>query len=250
MDKALPLLESSFGGWKAQGARSAPATMPAVAGHQPTRTIYLVDKPGAPQSQIRIGWVGVSALDAGLLPDSGDEHHSRRLVRVAAEHEPAREERLHLRRQLRLRHARLGRAVRRGGRRADRQDVRGAQGILQRAERDPEAGAGRRADAREELRVAAVSVGVRDDESTSRAGSRTRSSITCRTTTSRSTCRTSRPSPPPTCSASRRSTSSRIAFVGRHHRRPQGDRAGHPRAEARADQGADDRRRVRSGAVL
>ena len=32
-----------------------------------------------------------------------------------------------------------------GGRRADRQDVRGAEGILQRAERDPEAGAGRRA---------------------------------------------------------------------------------------------------------
>ena len=49
--------------------------------------------------------------------------------------------------------------------------------------------------------------------STSRAGSRTRSSIACRTTTSRSTSRTSRPSPPRTCSASRRSTSTPTRFA-------------------------------------
>jgi zinc protease len=46
MDTVLPLLEQQFGSW-----RAAP---------QLTRgQIYIVDKPGAEQSQIRIGWVGV-----------------------------------------------------------------------------------------------------------------------------------------------------------------------------------------------
>ena len=53
-----------------------------------------------PQSQIRIGAVGVAALDARLLPDPGDEHDPRRVVQLAAEPEPARETRLHLRRGL------------------------------------------------------------------------------------------------------------------------------------------------------
>jgi zinc protease len=59
MDKLLPLLESSFGGWKAAGTGAAAATLPAPPAEPGTRTIYLVDKPGAPQSQIRIGWIGV-----------------------------------------------------------------------------------------------------------------------------------------------------------------------------------------------
>lgn len=56
-DGVLPKLEKAFGGWK----NAAPATKPAIetaAQHGP-RQIYLIDKPGAPQSQIRIGWVGV-----------------------------------------------------------------------------------------------------------------------------------------------------------------------------------------------
>ena len=52
----LPGLEAAFGGWK--GAAAAPP--PIAAGAQLTsRKIYLIDKPGAAQSQIRIGWVGV-----------------------------------------------------------------------------------------------------------------------------------------------------------------------------------------------
>ena len=34
----------------------------------PTRTVYLVDKPGAPQSQIRIGWVGVPRSTPDYFP--------------------------------------------------------------------------------------------------------------------------------------------------------------------------------------
>lgn len=53
----LPALEKQFGAWKNTGT-VAKATLPAApaAGD---RTVYLVDKPGAAQSQIRIGLVGV-----------------------------------------------------------------------------------------------------------------------------------------------------------------------------------------------
>jgi zinc protease len=53
----LPKLEQAFGGWK----NSAPATRPELAAttQHGARQIYLVDKPGAAQSQIRIGWIGV-----------------------------------------------------------------------------------------------------------------------------------------------------------------------------------------------
>jgi zinc protease len=74
-DRAIPLLEASFGAWQGQAPPSRPA-LPAAA-QQTVRQVYLVDKPGAPQSQIRIGWIGVP-IDAGLLSDRGDEHHPRR----------------------------------------------------------------------------------------------------------------------------------------------------------------------------
>jgi predicted Zn-dependent peptidase len=66
MDKALPLLESSFGGWKAAPA-AARANMP-VAPQPAIRTVYLVDKPGAPQSQIRIGSIGVPRSTPDYFP--------------------------------------------------------------------------------------------------------------------------------------------------------------------------------------
>ena len=55
-DAVVPILEKHFGGWKgAPGARTA---VP-----QPTQRtepeIVIVDMPGAEQSQVRIGWVGV-----------------------------------------------------------------------------------------------------------------------------------------------------------------------------------------------
>lgn len=53
-----PLVEARFGAWKADGPAAAP--FPVRASPQPgTRQIFLVDKPGAAQSQIRIGLVGV-----------------------------------------------------------------------------------------------------------------------------------------------------------------------------------------------
>jgi len=56
-DAVLPLLEKQFGGWKASG--------PAVRAQVPQapqlteRAVSIVDMPGAAQSQVRIGWVGV-----------------------------------------------------------------------------------------------------------------------------------------------------------------------------------------------
>ncbi|MSO30762.1 MAG: insulinase family protein [Acidobacteria bacterium] len=66
-DKAMPLLQASFGGWKTGPATPPRATLPAIA--QPaTRQIYLVDKPGAAQSQIRIGWIGVPRSTPDYFP--------------------------------------------------------------------------------------------------------------------------------------------------------------------------------------
>ena len=53
----LPKLEVAFGGWKNGTAAAKPEL--AVPAQHAARQIYLVDKPGAAQSQIRIGWVGV-----------------------------------------------------------------------------------------------------------------------------------------------------------------------------------------------
>ncbi len=49
-------LESAFGGWK--GTANSPPPVPTPPQLQ-SRRVYVIDKPGAPQSQIAIGWVGV-----------------------------------------------------------------------------------------------------------------------------------------------------------------------------------------------
>jgi len=57
-DAMLGLLETHFGNWSGTGA--APSRAPLAAAPQPAaRQIHIVDMPGAAQSQIRIGWVGV-----------------------------------------------------------------------------------------------------------------------------------------------------------------------------------------------
>lgn len=58
-EAVLPLVERAFGGWKAEGPAQKAAELPA-APQVTGRSVYLVDKPGAAQSQIRIGRVGVS----------------------------------------------------------------------------------------------------------------------------------------------------------------------------------------------
>jgi zinc protease len=56
-DGVLPLLEKHFGNWKG----AAPQRRPVPVAPQLTKgQVTLVDKPGAAQSQIRIGWVGVA----------------------------------------------------------------------------------------------------------------------------------------------------------------------------------------------
>lgn len=55
----LPKLEKAFGLWKNGTAPAPKVSIPAAPQHG-SRQIYLVDKPGAAQSQIRIGWVGVA----------------------------------------------------------------------------------------------------------------------------------------------------------------------------------------------
>jgi predicted Zn-dependent peptidase len=54
----LPMLENTFGTWEAAGAAPLVAAVQAPP-QLTTRQVYLIDKPEAAQSQIRIGWVGV-----------------------------------------------------------------------------------------------------------------------------------------------------------------------------------------------
>jgi predicted Zn-dependent peptidase len=63
----VPQLEKVFGQWKATGAARTPTKLPEIA-EPGARQIYLVDKPGAAQSQIRIGWIGVPRSTPDYFP--------------------------------------------------------------------------------------------------------------------------------------------------------------------------------------
>jgi len=65
-DRAMPMLETNFGKW--QGAPAPPHTTLEAPQLPAARQIYIVDKPGAPQSQVRIGWVGVSRSTPDYFP--------------------------------------------------------------------------------------------------------------------------------------------------------------------------------------
>jgi predicted Zn-dependent peptidase len=65
--KVLPLFEKSFGSWKRPATPLARVKLPdppAATG----RRVILVDKPGAPQSQVRIGGVGVARNTPDFFP--------------------------------------------------------------------------------------------------------------------------------------------------------------------------------------
>jgi zinc protease len=67
VDRLVPMLESNFGSWKAPAGTPASEALPPV--QQPSaRQIYLIDKPGAPQSQIRVGGVGVPRSTPDYFP--------------------------------------------------------------------------------------------------------------------------------------------------------------------------------------
>jgi predicted Zn-dependent peptidase len=57
-DTVLRQVQSAFGAWKGSGAGASDVPV-SEASQLKSRQIYIVDKPGAAQSQIRIGWVGV-----------------------------------------------------------------------------------------------------------------------------------------------------------------------------------------------
>jgi zinc protease len=57
-DAVVPMLERALGGWKGTAA-AKPAALPAAT-QLTARRVFVVDKPNAPQSQIRIGWIGVA----------------------------------------------------------------------------------------------------------------------------------------------------------------------------------------------
>jgi predicted Zn-dependent peptidase len=63
----VPLLESAFGSWKPAAAGTAAAALPAAADPK-ERRVVIVNKPGAPQSQIRIGWIGVPRSTPDYFP--------------------------------------------------------------------------------------------------------------------------------------------------------------------------------------
>ena len=57
----------AFGGWRA-AAGSRPTTTVPEAPQLTARQVYLIDKPGAAQSQIRIGWIGVPRSTPDYFP--------------------------------------------------------------------------------------------------------------------------------------------------------------------------------------
>ena len=117
--------------WK--GAAAAPAAAFRRRRSCTARKVYLVDKPGAPQSQIRIGWIGVPRSTPDYFPLRvlntilGGSFTSRLNQNLREEHGYAYGASSTF--DMRA----VGRPVLRGRRRADRQDRRGAEGVLQRA---------------------------------------------------------------------------------------------------------------------
>jgi zinc protease len=66
-DTLLPSLETTFGAWRAPDGGKPAEPLPQV--QQPAaRQIYLIDKPDAPQSQIRIGGIGVPRSTPDYFP--------------------------------------------------------------------------------------------------------------------------------------------------------------------------------------
>jgi zinc protease len=64
-ESILPTLESAFGSWQAKGTSGREWSSPEQV---KTSTIYLVDKPGAAQSEIRIGRIGVERMTEDYFP--------------------------------------------------------------------------------------------------------------------------------------------------------------------------------------
>ena len=64
----VPLLESSFASWNAPSTTAAAAEKLPPVDQPAAREVILIDKPGAPQTQIRIGWIGVARSTPDYFP--------------------------------------------------------------------------------------------------------------------------------------------------------------------------------------
>ena len=105
-DTVLPLLEKQLRRVEGRGHGAAPRRRCRPRRSRAGAQVYIVDKPGAAQSQIRIGWVGVPRSTPDYFPIQVLNTILGGSFTLAAEPEPAREARLHLRRELGVRHAR------------------------------------------------------------------------------------------------------------------------------------------------
>jgi predicted Zn-dependent peptidase len=65
-DRVVQLLETHFGKW--QSAAAGPGAALSEAAEPVAREVSIVDKPGAPQTQIRIGWIGVARSTPDYFP--------------------------------------------------------------------------------------------------------------------------------------------------------------------------------------
>ena len=66
-DSVMPLIERNFGPWRAAGPNPTHPQFPPVP-PRTSRQVYLIDKPNAPQSQIRIGAIGVPRSTPDYFP--------------------------------------------------------------------------------------------------------------------------------------------------------------------------------------
>jgi len=66
-DSVMPLIERNFGAWKAAGPKPTHPQFPPVP-PRTSRQVYLIDKPNTPQSQIRIGAIGVPRSTPDYFP--------------------------------------------------------------------------------------------------------------------------------------------------------------------------------------
>jgi len=66
-DTAMELLTTHFGSWSARGGAPPSITLPAAPSRN-RREVYLIDMPGAAQSQVRIGSVGVARSTPDYFP--------------------------------------------------------------------------------------------------------------------------------------------------------------------------------------
>ena len=151
------------GGVRRMGRRGGGRFRSARRAAAPAR-LNVVPRPGAPQSELRIGHVAVATEHARLPRARGGEHGARRPVRQPHQPESARGQGLHLRRAHGVRLPPAARALCAAGQRADGGDRAGDSGVARRDRGDSRSAAGhaRRARARRRGADARLRAELRD----------------------------------------------------------------------------------------